>query len=50
MIIDKNDLEVWMISLIGNHHADALRTVTIPKWENEGFKVNLFNAIIPDTM
>jgi hypothetical protein len=37
-----------MISLIGNHHADALRTVTIPKWQNEGFTINLFNAIIPD--
>ena len=41
-------MEVWMISLIGNHHADALRTVTIPKWQNEGFTINLFNAIIPD--
>jgi GR25 family glycosyltransferase involved in LPS biosynthesis len=50
MIIDKNDLEVWMISLIGNHHADALRTVTVPKWEKEGLKVNLFDAIKPNTM
>jgi hypothetical protein len=50
MIIDKNDLEVWMISLIGNHHADALRTVTVPKWEKEGLKVNLFDAITPNTM
>jgi GR25 family glycosyltransferase involved in LPS biosynthesis len=50
MIIDKNNLELWMISLIGNHHADALRTVTIPKWQNEGFTVNLFNAIIPDNI
>ena len=48
MIIDKLHMEVWMISLIGNHHADALRTVTIPKWQNEGFTINLFNAIIPD--
>ena len=48
MIIDKNNLEVWMISLIGNHHADAVRTVTIPKWRNQGFTINLFNAIIPD--
>ena len=50
MIIDKNDLEVWMISLIDNDIADLLRDITIPKWENEGFKVNLFNAITPDTM
>jgi hypothetical protein len=47
MIIDKNDLEVWMISLIDNDIADLLRDITIPKWENEGFKVNLFNAITP---
>ena len=50
MIIDKLDLELWMISLIGNHNADAIRTVTIPKWKNEGFVVNLFNAITPKTI
>jgi GR25 family glycosyltransferase involved in LPS biosynthesis len=48
MIIDKKDLEVWMISLIGDKQADQLRSITLPTWEEQGFVVNLFDAITPD--
>lgn len=42
--------EVWMISLLDDPRTQAVRDFTVPMWEDQGFKVNLFNAITPKTI
>lgn len=42
--------EIWMISLLNDPRMTEVRNFTVPMWEDQGFKVNLFNAITPKTI
>jgi hypothetical protein len=48
MIIDNTD--IWMISLLDNPEATFIREMAVEAWKSQGFQVNLFNAITPDTI
>lgn len=50
MIIDKEELEVWMISLLECDRMTPVRERATESWEDQGIKVNLFSAYTPDTM
>ena len=42
--------ELWMISLMNDPRMTEVRNFTVSKWEEQGFKVNFFNAITPQTI
>jgi len=42
--------EVWMIAITGNPISEYYKVRMIPHWEREGFKVNTFEAVVPETL
>ena len=50
MIIDKEEIEVWMISLLECDRMTPVRERAIKSWEDQGIKVNLFAAYTPETI
>lgn len=47
MIIDKDDLEIWMIALLDREDVIPIRQIALDSWYDQGFTINLFNAITP---
>ena len=50
MIIDREDLEVWMIALLGRKDVEPVRQQALDTWCERGVEVKFFDAITPEEL
>jgi len=50
MIIDREDLEVWMISLLNREDVEPVRQKALDSWWDQGFAISFFDAITPNEL
>ena len=50
MIIDREDLEVWMIALLGRKDVEPVRQQALDTWYERGVEVKFFDAITPEEL
>ena len=48
MIIDREELEVWMISLLDRVDVKPVRQQALDTWYEQGVDINFFDAVTPD--
>ena len=50
MIIDREDLEVWMIALLNRDDMKEIRQQALDSWWKQGVNVSFFDAVTPDKL
>lgn len=50
MIIDREDLEIWMIALLDREDVKEVRQQALDTWWDQGFEIKFFDAITPNEL